>query len=108
MSPLSLRRVLRGSRRRLAVLFVLVGLAGAVGVHHGMPMDMHAMPGQAICLAVLGGALLLVTGVALTGAAGRLPRPTNFPTPRALVVPSPRSAPARAGPLYLHLAVLRL
>ncbi len=108
MSPLSLRRMLRGSRRRLAVLFVLVGLAGAVGVHHGVPMDMHAMPGQAICLAVLGGALLLVAGVALTGASGRLPRPTSLATPSALIVPSPRSAPARADPLYLRLAVLRL
>ncbi len=107
MSPLSLRRGLRRSRRRLAVLLVLLGLAGAVAVHHGMPMDMH-MPGPAMCLAVLGGALVLFAGVALTSAFPRPPSATNLATPRALVVLSPRCAPARAGPLYLRLAVLRL
>ncbi len=108
MSPLSPKRVLRRSRHRLTLLLVLLGLASAVAVHHGMPMDMHAMGGQAICLAVLGGALLLVTGVVLTAVARRRARPTDLSTPRALIVPLPRSAPARAGPLYLRLAVLRL
>jgi len=108
MTPLSLRRVLRRSRYRVAVVLVLLGLGAAVAVHHGLPMDMQDMPGHAICLAVLGGGLLLTAGVALTAAARRLPRSAEHPTLRALIVPSPRSAPARAGPLYLRLAVLRL
>ncbi len=108
MSPLSLRLALRRSRGRLAVLLVFLGLASAVAVHHGMPKDMHGMSGPAICLAVLGGALLLLAGVALTRAARRRARPTNVASPRALVTLLPRCAPARAGPLYLRLAVLRL
>lgn len=108
MSPLRLRRALRRSRHRLAMLVVLACLSGAVAVHHGMPSGMHAMPGQAICLAMLAaGALLAIGAVLVTRRADRS-RPVGVRTPRALVALTPRSVPARAGPLYLRLAVLRL
>ncbi len=108
MSPMSLRAALLSTRRRLAVVLVLICLAGAVAVHHGMPMDMHAMSGQTVCLALLAGGVLLAAGVAV--ATGRAPRlhVAELSTP---VTPSGtwcRSVPARAGPLYLRLAVLRL
>lgn len=108
MTPLQLRRALRHSRRRLAILVVLLGLGGAVAVHHGMPMDMHAMPGQVICLAVLGAAALIAGGSALLAGLRRLPRARDVGLPRTLVVIQPRSVPARAGPLYLALSVFRL
>ncbi len=108
VSPIFVRSALRSSRRRLAVVVVLLGLAGSVAVHHGMPMDMHAMSGQSICLALLAGAVLLVAGVVLARARRPRPRAPKLSTP---VTPSGswcRSVPARAGPLYLRLAVLRL
>ncbi len=108
MSPIALRGFLRSSRRRLAVVLVLFGLVGAVSVHHGMPMDMHAMPGHAVCLALLAGAALLVVGAAVSTVRGSRSRNVHL---RAPVTPSGtwcRSVPARAGPLYLRLAVLRL
>ncbi len=108
MSLIALRGALRSSRRRLAIVLVLVGLVGAVSVHHGMPMDMHAMPGHAACLALLAGAALLVVGAAASVVRDSRSRNGNLRTP---VTPSGtwcRSVPARAGPLYLRLAVLRL
>ncbi len=108
MSPMSLRAALRSSRRRLAVVLVLVGLAGAVAVHHAMPMDMHAMPGQTVCLALLAGGVLLIAGVALRTGRGPRLHVAELSMP---VTPSRtrcQSVPARAGPLYLRLAVLRL
>ncbi|MDQ2895815.1 MAG: hypothetical protein M3Y09_09240 [Actinomycetota bacterium] len=108
MSPIALRGFLGSSRRRLAVLLVLFGLVGAVSVHHGMPMDMHAMPGHAVCLALLAGAVLLVAGAAVTAALGPRPRTIDVRTPMTPSGTWCRSVPARAGPLYLRLAVLRL
>jgi len=108
MSPMALREALRCSRRQLAIILVLLGLISAVSVHHGMPTDMHAMPGHAVCLALLVGAALLVAGAAVTSPRGPRSRPVDPQTP---VTPSGtwcRSVPARAGPLYLRLAVLRL
>jgi peptidoglycan/LPS O-acetylase OafA/YrhL len=108
MSPIALRGSLRSSRRRLAVVLVLLGLAGAVAVHHGMPMDMHAMPGHTVCLALLAGAALIVAGAAR--AAARVPRPrvAELQTPVRPLGAWCRSVPARAGPLYIRLVVLRL
>jgi hypothetical protein len=99
------RGLLRRSRRRLAVAFVVVTATSLVTLHHGVPMDMHEMPAAAICLAVLG------AGVAVASAAGarffaRLPLPVDWLVPLVWLT-EPRSIPARAGPLYLHLAVLR-
>lgn len=108
MSPMSLREALRSSRRRLAVVVVLLGLAGAVSVHHGMPMDMHGMSGDTVCLALLAGGVLLVTGIALASPPGPRPRAVGLSTPVAPSGTWCRSVPARAGPLYLRLAVLRL
>jgi hypothetical protein len=42
----------------------VLALAGLVAAHHGMPMDMHAMPAAAMCLAVVG------AGVAVAAAIG--------------------------------------
>lgn len=103
-----LRGAMRSSRHRLAVVLVLLGLGGAVAVHHGMPMDMHAMPGHTVCLALLAGAVLFGAGVAFAAARTARPRAAESSTP---ITPSGtwcRSVPARAGPLYLRLAVLRL
>lgn len=108
MSPVALRGLLRSSRRRLTVALDLLGLAGAVGVHHEMPMDMHAMPGHTVCLALLGGAALMVAGVALATACAPRPRVAELRTPRTHSGTWCRAAPARAGPLHISLAVLRL
>jgi hypothetical protein len=89
----------------LALAVVLVTTAGLVALHHGMPMSMHEMPGAAVCVAVLG------ASVAVATAAGalfvpRLRLPADWLAP-LLWLTEPRSVPARAGPLYLRLAVLR-
>ncbi len=108
MSLISLRATLRSSRRRLAIVLILVGIGGAVTVHHAMPMNIHAMPGHAICMAVLAGTLLLAVATAVNRASARLPRPTNHVLPAARPEAWCRSVPARAGPLCLRLSVLRL
>lgn len=94
-----------GRRRQLLVLAVLV-LGSAVYYHHTEPSDMGEMVGGAICLAVLAGGTLILSEIR----SGLLPRfwPLPLPRPRSLGLPPPtRSVPARAGPLFLRLAVLR-
>lgn len=106
---MTLRRAMSGSRRRVVVALALLSLAGAVAVHHAAPSDMSAMTGHGICLAMLAGALV-------AAAAAGVKRLHTAPPVRAilrlvavtLVVLAPRSAPARAGPLYLRLRVLRI
>jgi hypothetical protein len=66
---------------------------------------MHAMPTAAVCLAVVG------AGIAITAAIGGA-FPARLALPGDWLIPAgppsrPRSVPARAGPLYLRLAVLR-
>ncbi len=105
VSVICVRRYLRRSRRRVTLAVLLVAITGLVALHHGMPMDMHEMPAAAVCLAVLG------AGVAVATAAGalfaqRLALPVDWLVPTAWLT-EPRSVPARAGPLYLRLAVLR-
>jgi len=105
VSVIRARHVLRRSRRQLTLAVVLVATMGLVALHHGVPMDMHEMPAAAVCLAVLG------AGVAAASAAGalfvpRLALPVDWLLP-ILWLTEPRSVPARAGPLYLRLAVLR-
>lgn len=84
---------------------MLVATAGLVALHHGAPIGMHEMPAAAVCLAVLG------AGVVVAGTAGRLLTRRLAPAVDWLVpvvwLTEPRSVPARAGPLYLRLAVLR-
>lgn len=106
MSPIRLRRLMRGNRRRSAVLAVLLVVAVALAVHHVAPTHagMHMGAAQA-CVAVLAlGALAL----ALSS------RPVSL-VPLARVVflpivtqlsPAPPAVAARAGPV--HLQVLRL
>jgi hypothetical protein len=105
VSAIRIRGLLRRSRRRLTLAVIVVAATGLVALHHGMPMDMHQMPAAAVCLAVLG------AGVAVANAAGallmaRLALPVDWLVPVPWLT-EPRSVPARAGPLYLRLAVLR-
>ncbi len=96
--------LMRSSRRRLLTVVVLLGFSGAVAVHHAMPTDMASMPGHAVCVAaLLAGALLSVCV--------RRPRPPRVTNAQALpsrCIACDWSTPARAGPRYLRLNVLRL
>jgi hypothetical protein len=105
VSVIHVRRLLRRSRRHLTLALVLAATTGLLALHHGVPMDMHEMPAAAVCVAVLG------AGVAVASAAGalvarRLALPLDWLLP-VLWLTEPQGAPARAGPLYLRLAVLR-
>jgi len=105
VSAIRVRRLLRRSRRRLTLAVIVVAATSLVALHHGVPMAMHHMPAAAVCLAVLG------AGVAVAKAAGalllpRLALPVDWLVP-VMWLTEPRSVPARAGPLYLRLAVLR-
>jgi hypothetical protein len=106
VSVIRVHRFLRRSRRHVTLAVALVATTGLVALHHGAPMGMHEMPAAAVCLAVLG-----VAGVAVAGAVGallarRLALPVHWRVP-VVWLTEPRSIPARAGPLYLRLAVLR-
>lgn len=108
MSTMALRRAMARPRRRLAVALVLVAVATAVAVHHAPQTGMAPMPGHSVCLAILalGAGLAAATRLARVAVLA-LPRPLlRIPVP-TLVVLAPRSVPARAGPLYLRLCVLR-
>jgi hypothetical protein len=105
VSAVFIRRLLRRARWRLAAVVAVLAITGLVAAHHGMPMDMHAMPTAAVCLAVVG------AGVAVAAAIGGV-FPARLALPGDWVIPAAprswtRSVPARAGPLYLRLAVLR-
>jgi hypothetical protein len=86
-------------------MMALLAITGLVAMHHGAPMDMHAMPAAAVCLAVLGVGVA-VAAVAAFGFRARLVLPVDWLIPASWPA-GPRSVPARAGPLYLRLAVLR-
>ncbi len=100
-----IRRLLRRSRRRLTLAVIVVAATGLVALHHGVPMDMHEMPAAAVCLAVLG-ACAAVAKAAGSLLVPRLALPVDWLVP-VVWLSEPRSVPARAGPLYLRLAVLR-
>lgn len=105
MSPLALRRLLRTSQRRLGLAFAIAALAGAVLAHHGMPMDMHMAPATTcVAVLVLGFAVLRAVAVRV---ARPLPRVSFGRWGRAVGFPAPKTVPARAGPLYLRLGVIR-
>jgi hypothetical protein len=102
-----LHALARRRRRRLAVLAVMLSLAGAVVVAHSVLGEGHMGDGTATCLAVM-----TVGGVALLGLtrapAAVLRAPLSSPLPLvapavvALPAPVPRS---RAGPAVLQVFV---
>lgn len=108
MSPVTIRRFLRRRGRRFALLAAVV-VAAAVAAHHAAPMDMHAMPAGAICVAVVAGAALVGVALDLT-ATTRLGYVVR--TQRLLRRSEPRTRRpafrARAGPqTFLRLQVVR-
>ncbi|HWH93878.1 MAG TPA: hypothetical protein VNT03_08450 [Baekduia sp.] len=107
MSLIAANRLLRRARRHLLVAAAVLVSAGAVAAHHGMPIDMHAMPAAAMCLAVLGGAAVAAGSALVLASRQALPRFSACWVPHQAPVGRPRSAPARAGPLFVCLQVLR-
>lgn len=104
---MQLRRLFTRSHSRIALTAAVVALSGAVVAHH-TPIDVHGMPDMTatmICLGVLGAATLVA--VALNVLPRVRPRPPTVGILRALWIPPTRGTPARAGPLYLRLQVLR-
>ena len=104
MTPLPLRRFAR--RRTALVAAVTVLLAGLVIDPHGLPMAMHGMPEAAVWLAI---ATALVT---VAAGAATLFQPRRIlsrlaPLIAAVWTPTAHGAPARAGPLFLRLQVVR-
>jgi hypothetical protein len=88
-------------------LLVVLCLAGIVAYHHAQPAEMDGMGAGMLCLAVLGVGLTMLAAEWLK----RRRRPAvpvreRRPHEPARIVktPTPR---ARAGPIYLRLAVLR-
>ncbi len=107
MTVLRVREGLSTPRRRLAILAVLLALVGIVAYHHSEPSEMDGMALGAVCLAVLGGA---TAALAVEVLRVRLPRPPASQRPGLLFLTRPtpvRGIPARAGPLYLRLGVIR-
>jgi hypothetical protein len=94
----------RRPARRLAILLAVLVVGGAVASHHAMP-GMPAIGAAATCLAVLGSA---VVAVGLIAPQRRLAlRASDHRAPALRFVAAPRGVPARAGPVYLELLVLR-
>ncbi|MDX6703059.1 MAG: hypothetical protein QOF26_3285 [Baekduia sp.] len=109
MSIISAHRLLRSARRRVVLAVALLVVGGALVAHHGVPaaMDIHAMPAAAMCLAVIGTAVA-AAGIVMLADLGRLARPMAVLwVLHAAPVSAPRSAPVRAGPLFVRLQVLR-
>ncbi|MGI8558953.1 MAG: hypothetical protein ACR2ND_11720 [Solirubrobacteraceae bacterium] len=105
MSSLKLRHAIRSSRRSVALMAVLTAITAAVAVHHAMPMAMHEMDGTTVCLAIMAvGAAAAVASLACFPCV--FPRFASETRLRSLVDNSPRSVPARAGPIGFQ--VLRL
>src|SRR4051794_20071536 len=107
MSAITVNRLLRRARRHLVVVAAIAVCGGAVAAHHTMPVDMHAMPAAAMCLAVLGVAAVSAGAAVLRRASPLLPRVCGCWIPHRAPVARPRMAPARAGPLFMQLQVLR-
>lgn len=119
MSPLRLRAFVGHAGRRLAVLLVLLGLGGAVALHHGMPVGVSMGSEHGEHTATTCPAVLTVGGlIAVVGLVRRTRRCRTAPLPRApltLTGPSvlalqPTAARPRDGPrvpLFLLLGVLR-
>jgi hypothetical protein len=89
----------------LAAVVAVLATTALVAAHHGAPMDMHEMPATAVCLAVVGAGVAVAAAVGVAFPA-RLALQSDWLVPAAPRRPT-RGVPARAGPLYLTLAVLR-
>ena len=105
---IALNTALRRQRRRLVMLAVVLGLAGAVVVaHSAMGHDHMGDMGDAIamCLAVAETAVVAVGAALALSASSRRPL-WSLPVPLAPVlprVPSPVHALPRAGPPLLQV-----
>jgi hypothetical protein len=94
----------RRASHRLVALAAVLCISGAVVAHH-FPPEMPGMGAGMICLAVL--------AVAVAVTAAKVLRRPNWPTtpivPPPLTIDRGRAlaVPARAGPLFLLLLVLR-
>lgn len=107
ISPITVRSHLRRSKRRVAVLAMMLVIVSAVAAHHAMPDDAHmGMQTAAVCLAVVG-----LAAFAVSAAVDLLSRPRiswfiRLAVGEARRERPVRSTPARAGPPALQ--VLRL
>jgi hypothetical protein len=102
----ALNTALRRQRRRLAMLGVMLGLAGATVTAHSVLGGDHMGDGVLMCMAVANTAVVAIsTALAAGSAAAQHPRwSIGTPALRAVAyVPAPRSVPARAGPALLQI-----
>lgn len=112
-----IRALLQRSRRWLAVALVVLGLGGAIVVHHGMPEGVSMDHGgtehvMATCLGVIAAAATIVGLVAAVRRPSRRRRRRSTDVPRLTDVLTQHQplVRARAGPppvLYLRLGVFR-
>jgi nitrate reductase gamma subunit len=112
-----IRSLLQRSRRWLATTLVVLGLGGAVVVHHGMPEGMpmdhgHTEHVMATCLGVIAAAATIVGATFLIVRRRRRRRPQTLLSLRLAdaLASAPPMVRARAGPpvlLFLRLGVLR-
>lgn len=112
-----IRALLQRSRRWLAVALVVLGLGGAIVVHHGMPEGMSMDHGSAehvmaTCLGVIAAAVTIVGLAAAVRGRRRRRRRRSTGVPRLRDVLTQHRPPvrSRAGPppvLYLRLGVFR-
>jgi hypothetical protein len=102
----ALNTALRRQRRRLAMLAVMLGLAGAVVTAHSVTAGDHMGDGVVMCLAVAETAVIAIGAALVVGVAVAC-RPRwliAVPSPGASAyVPAPWSVPARAGPPLLQV-----
>jgi hypothetical protein len=97
---------LRRQRRRLVMVAVMLGLAGAVVTAHSVMGGDHMGDGVVMCLAVAQTAVIAV-GTAL-GVGVALSRQLRWlivapAIPELSYVAAPQSVPARAGPPHLQV-----
>jgi hypothetical protein len=108
MGPIRIRRMLRRSRRRLAVIAALIALGSMVSVHHMGPamgaMD-HGIGAEiAVCLAVVTAVGATVVAVASGVFAWRRPHMSVELAPAISGIPAaPPPWRARAGPVALQV-----
>lgn len=108
MSVAHVPAVARRRRRRLALLAVVLALAGAVVVAHGALAGDHMGHGAAMCVAVMtaGGLAILRLGRAVAVPVGRRLE-SSVGAARLVVVAGPRPpARCRAGPPALQVFLL--
>jgi hypothetical protein len=97
---------LRRQRRRLVMLAIMLGLAGAVVTAHSVMGGDHMSDGVVMCLAVAETAVIAIgtavaVGLALARRAGWL---IGVPALREFAyAPPPQSVPARSGPPQLQV-----